>query len=69
MLFRLMFPQKPPTRQCHAVFRTKSWRSARPRAVIGFCDTRENTLSCTIKEWNVAILVTVAAVLEQKVRL
>ena len=29
-LFRLMFPQKPPTGRCRAVFRTKSWRSARP---------------------------------------
>ena len=28
--FRLMFPQKPPTGRCRAVFRTKSWRSARP---------------------------------------
>ena len=45
LLFRLMFPQKPPTRRCRAVFRTKSWRSARPGSVIGFCDTRENTWS------------------------
>ena len=36
------------------------------RPVIGFCDTRENTWWSTIKDWNVAILRTVAAFLEQK---